>query len=36
MTSDMSLEDTTAWETVLRVVYPIKDAEQQLPLYAID
>lgn len=36
MTSDMSLEEKTAWETVMRVVYPIKDAEQTLPLYAID
>ena len=24
------------WETVMRVVYPVKDAEQTLPLYAID
>lgn len=36
MTSDMSLEEKTAWETVMRVVYPIKDTEQTLPLYAID
>nr|WP_303826684.1 glycosyltransferase [Bifidobacterium catenulatum] len=32
----MSLEEKTAWETVMRVVYPIKDTEQTLPLYAID
>ena len=34
-----SSEDTNseqAWETVMRVVYPISDAEQTLPLYAID
>ena len=24
------------WETVMRVVYPVKDAEQTLPLYALD
>ena len=36
MTADMSLEEKTAWETVMRVVYPIKDTEQTLPLYAID
>ena len=39
MIQNNSLEDTglrQAWETVMRVVYPIKDAEQTLPLYAID
>ena len=32
----MALKDADTWETVMRVVYPIKDAEQTLPLYAID
>ena len=39
MIQNNSLEDTglrQAWETVMRVVYPTKDAEQTLPLYAID
>ncbi|RHG87968.1 glycosyltransferase [Bifidobacterium longum] len=29
-------EPGNTWETVMRVVYPVKDAEQTLPLYAID
>lgn len=32
----MALKDADTWETVMRVVYPIKDTEQTLPLYAID
>lgn len=32
----MDTERMDSWETVMRVVYPIKDAEQTLPLYAID
>lgn len=32
----MALKNADTWETVMRVVYPIKDAEQTLPLYAID
>lgn len=30
------MNDNVVWETVMRVVYPVKDAEQTLPLYAID
>lgn len=30
------MNDNVVWETVMRVVYPVKDAEQALPLYAID
>ena len=26
----------TAWESVVRVVYPVQDADQTMPLYAID
>lgn len=29
-------ESGNTWETVMRVVYPVKDAEQTLPLYVID
>ena len=32
----MDTERMDSWETVMRVVYPVKDAEQTLPLYAID
>ena len=30
------MNDNVVWEAVMRVVYPVKDAEQTLPLYAID
>ena len=30
------MNDNVVWEAVMRVVYPVKDAEQPLPLYAID
>lgn len=30
------MNDNVVWEVVMRVVYPVKDAEQTLPLYAID
>lgn len=35
-TSSENTNSEQAWETVMRVVYPINDAEQTLPLYAID
>lgn len=35
-TSSENTNSEQAWETVMRVVYPIKDAERTLPLYAID
>lgn len=30
------MNDNVVWEAVMRVVYPVKDAEQTLPLYVID
>ena len=39
MNQEASMENAesgSTWETVMRVVYPVKDAEQTLPLYAID
>lgn len=32
----MTAETSDQWETVCRVVFPLEDAEQTLPLYAID